>query len=449
MNVSLQDEYKRKLVTAEEAVRIVKSGDWIEYGFGLNAPKELDEALSKRKDELWNINIRCDLGVWPKCTADADPTGQHFYWNSWHMSGLDRKYYNKGQLSYIPMKFNELPRMTRNNCVPPNVFVAMVTPMDRHGYFNFGTSATNVWAAIEMAEYVIFEVNENLPKVFGGNQEAVHLSQVDFVVQGSNPKLPVLPPAPPAEVDKKIAEHVIKRLYDGCCLQLGIGGVPNAVGSMIVDSDLKDLGVHSEMYVDAFVQMSKAGKITGTRKEIDRHKQVFSFAFGSQELYDFIDENPGMASYSVDYTNNPEVIAQLDNFVSINACIEVDLFGQVSSESVGIRHISGTGGQLDFVEGAYRSRGGQSFICMNSSFESNGGKASRIRPTLEPGSIVTCPRTATHMVVTEFGIANLKGKSTWERAEALIAIADPRFHDELIREAEKMKIWRRSNRVAA
>lgn len=448
MQVNIQEEYKRKLVKAEEAVRVVKSGDWVEYGFGLNCANEVDAALAKRKDELWNVNIRCDLGVWTKHTSDADPTGQHFYWNSWHMSGLDRKYYNKGLLSYIPMKFNELPRLTRNNCVPPNVFVATVTPMDKHGYFNFGTSATNVWAAIEKAEYVIFEVNTNLPRVFGGNQESVHISQVDYVVEGMNSKLPVLPPATPNEIDRRIAQHVIDRLRDGCCLQLGIGGVPNAVGSMIVDSDLKDLGVHSEMYVDAFVQMSKAGKITGAKKQLDQYKQVFSFALGSQELYDFIDENMGIASYSVDYTNSPEVIAKLDNFVSINACIEVDLFGQVSSESVGTRHISGTGGQLDFVEGAFRSKGGQSFICMNSTYQNNGTTATRVRATLEPGSIVTCPRTATHMVVTEHGIADLKGKSTWERAEALIAIADPQFQEELIREAEKMKIWRNGNKAA-
>jgi butyryl-CoA:acetate CoA-transferase len=448
MQVNIQDEYKKKLVTADEAVRIIKSGDWVEYGFGLNSANIVDAALAKRKDELWNVKIRCDLGAYPKHTSDADPTGQHFYWNSWHMSGHDRKYYNKGLLSYIPMKFNELPRMTRNNCDPTNVFVATVTPMDKHGYFNFGASATNVWAALEMAEHVIFEVNTNLPKVFGGNQESVHISKVDYIVEGPNSKLPVLPPAAPNEIDRKIASHVISRLYDGCCLQLGIGGVPNAVGSMIVDSDLKDLGVHSEMYVDAFVQMSKAGKITGSKKQIDPYKQVFSFAFGSEELYEFIDENMGVAAYSVDYTNSPEVISQLDNFVSINACIEVDLFGQVSSESVGTRHISGTGGQLDFVEGAYRSKGGQSFICMNATFGNNGSIETRIRPTLEPGSIVTCPRTATHMVVTEFGVANLKGKSTWERAEALIAIAHPQFQEELIREAEKMKIWRNGNKAA-
>jgi butyryl-CoA:acetate CoA-transferase len=449
MLVGFEAEYKKKKVAAEDAVKVVKSNDWVEYAFGLNAPLELDKALAKRKDELHNVNIRCDLGVWPKHTSDADPTGQHFYWNSWHASGLDRKYYDKGLLSYIPMKFNELPTMTRNNCVPPRIFMAQVAPMDKHGYFNFGASATSCWAAIEKAETVIVEVNENMPRVLGGNQEAIHISRVDYIVEGENPKLPTLPSAEPSEVEKQIARHIIGRLSDGSCLQLGIGGVPNAVGTIVADSDLQDLAVHSEMYVDAFVKMSEAGKITGARKPFDKYKQVFSFTLGSQDLYDFIDDNPGVASYSVDYVNNPYVISQIDNFVSVNACIEVDLFGQVCSESVGTRHISGTGGQLDFVEGAYRSKGGQAFICMPSTFEGKDGLKSRIKPILTPGSIVTAPRTAVHMIVTEYGIAELKGKSAWERAEAIIDIAHPRFQDELIKEAETMKIWRRSNRSAA
>lgn len=217
---------------------------------------------------------------------------------------------------------------------------------------------------------------------------------------------------------------------------------------MIAESDLKDLGVHTEMYVDAYLKMSKAGKITGACKPIDRYKQVFSFAMGSRELYEFIDDNPGVIAYSVDYTNNPVIVARINDFVSVNACIEVDLFGQVCAESVGVRHISGTGGQLDFVEGAYKAPGGQSFICMTSTFEGKNGLVSRVKPTLASGSIVTDPRTAVHMIVTEYGIANMKGKSTWERAEELIGIAHPDFRDGLVQEAQKMKIWRRSNKVS-
>ncbi len=442
-----QDEYRRKLVSMDDAVKVVKSGDWIEHAFGINGANELDMALAKRKDELHNVNIRCDIGIWPHYTNEADPTGEHFYWNSWHFGGLDRKYYNQGTLSYIPMKFHECPQMTSNDCIPNNVFMATVSPMDKHGYFSFGAGAPSSWAAIENADYVLLEVNTNMPRVLGGNKESIHISQVDFVAESSNPPLPVLPAALPSEDEIKIAMNIIDYLQDGCCIQLGIGGVPNAVGNMVAESGLKDLGVHTEMYVDAFLEMTKAGRVTGAKKQIDKYKQVFSFGMGSPELYEFIDDNPGVIAYSVDYTNSPVVVAQLDNFVSINACIEVDLFGQVCSESVGTRHISGTGGQLDFVEGAYKSKGGQSFICMTSTFSGKDGVTSRIKPILTPGAIVTSPRTATHKIVTEYGIASLKGKATWQRAEELISIAHPDFRDDLIKEAEEMKIWKKSNKV--
>ncbi len=447
--MSWMEEYKKKLVSADEAVKVIKSGDWVEHAFGVAGANELDAALARRVDELWDVKIRCDIGAWPHYTNEADPTGEHFYWNSWHCGGLDRKYYNQGLLSYVPMKFHECPMMTRKDAVPPNVFMATVSPMDKHGYFSFGAGCPSAWAAIERAQYVMVEVNTNMPRVLGGNQESIHISQIDYVVESSNMPLPTIPDVPPNETEQKIAEHIIERLYNGNCIQLGIGGIPNAMGAMIAESDLKDLGVHTEMYVDAYVKMTKAGKITGACKNIDKYKQVFSFAMGTKELYDFIDDNPGVIAYSVDYTNSPVVVAGIDDFVSINACIEVDIFGQVASESVGHRHISGTGGQLDFVEGAYKSKNGQSFICMTSTFEGKNGTVSRIKPILTPGAIVTSPRTATHMIVTEYGIANMKGRSTWERAEALINIAHPKFRDELIKEAGEMKIWRKTNKIAA
>ncbi|HBK52552.1 MAG TPA: butyryl-CoA:acetate CoA-transferase, partial [Syntrophomonas wolfei] len=369
-----------------------------------------------------------------------------FTWNSWHVAGHDRKFINKN-LFYIPMKFHENPMMTRKDCVPTNVAVIQCTAMDKHGYFNFGGSSVNCCAMMETARVTILEVNEKMPRCLGGNQECLHISQVDYIIQSKNEPIATIGSAEPSPVEIAMAQHIIERLYDGNCIQLGIGGTPNAVGSMVAASDLKDLGVHTEMYVDAYLLMAKAGKITGARKSIDKYKQVYSFAMGSQELYDYIDDNPGLASYSVDYTNNPWVVAQIDDFVSINACIEVDLYGQVCAESVGTRHISGTGGQLDFVEGAYKSKNGQSFICLPSTIEIKGEVTSRIKPILTPGAIVTDPRTATHMMVTEFGIATLKGRSTWERAEELIKIAHPDFQDELVKEAQKMNIWRKSNKI--
>lgn len=440
------DMYKSKLVSADEAAKQVQSGDWVEYGFGINCAWEFDGALAKRKDELQDVKIRCDIGAYQHFTAEADPTGEHFVWNSWHVSGQDKKFIGKN-LYYIPMKFHENPMMTRKDCDPTNIAVIQVTSMDKHGYFNFGGSSVNCWAMMEQARVTILEVNNKMPRCLGGNQECVHISQVDYIIEGENGPITTIGSAAPSPVEAQIAEHIIGRLYNGNCLQLGIGGTPNAVGSMVAESDLKDLGVHTEMYVDAYLLMYKAGKITGAKKNIDRYKQVYSFAMGSQELYDYLDDNPGLASYSVDYTNNPWVVAQLDNFVSINAAIEMDLFGQVCAETVGTRHISGTGGQLDFVEGAYKSKGGQSFICLPSTIDLKGKVESRIKPILSPGAIVTDPRTATHMIVTEYGIANLKGKSTWERAEALISIAHPDFRDGLIKSAQEMNIWRKSNKI--
>lgn len=447
MGLDFKNEYRRKLVGADDAVRIVRSGDLIDYGFGLNMPNVLDAALAKRKDELRNVTIRVDFGFWPHHSLEADSTGEHFKWISWHFSPIERKFYEQGKIAYIPMKFFECPRMIKQDCDPCRVVMLQTGPMDRHGYFNFGLSATALWEAIETAEHLIIEINENMPRVLGCSRECVHISRVTHVVEGPNPPLPVIPDTEPTAVEKRIAGHVLPHIHDGSCIQLGVGGVPAAIGTMISHSDLKDLGVHTEMYVDAFRKMTEAGKINGARKNIDRYKQVMSFALGSRELYDFLDDNPGIIAYPVEYTNNVETIAKLDNFISVNACIEVDLFGQVCSESIGTVHYGGTGGQLDFVNGAYLSRGGQSFICMTSTYSGKDGAVSRIRPILTPGAIVTDPRTSVHKIATEFGVANLKGKSTWDRAEALVAIAHPDYRDELVREAEKMKIWRASNKI--
>ncbi len=437
------NDYRQKLVTADEAVKVVRSGDLVDYGFGLNSVNELDAALARRKDELRDVTIRIDFGFWPHYSLEADPTGEHFTWTSWHFSAVERKFYHQGLMSYIPMRFYECSQMLRNDCDPCRVVMIMTGPMDRHGYFNFGLSSTVLWASIERAECVIIEVNENMPRVLGGNQESIHISQVTYVVESSNPPIPTLPDTEPTDIERRIAAHVVPHIHDGSSIQLGVGGVPTAIGKMISQSDLRDLGVHTEMYVTAFMKMTEAGKITGAKKNIDRYKQVIAFALGTKELYDFIDDNPGIASYPAEYTNSIEVISRLDNFVSINACLEIDLFGQVCSESFGTTHYTGTGGQLDFVMGAYASKGGQSFICTPSTYEGKDGVVSRIKPILTPGAIVTDSRTAVHKIATEYGVVNLKGKNTWQRAEALISIAHPDFRDELIREAERMNIWKK------
>jgi acyl-CoA hydrolase len=270
-----------------------------------------------------------------------------------------------------------------------------------------------------------------------------------MIIEGDNPAIDTIPEAGPAsEVDQSVARLVVPEIPDGACLQLGIGGMPNAIGEMIAKSDLKDLGVHTEMYVDAYVAMAEAGKITGARKNIDVGRQTYAFAAGSKRLYDYIDNNPELYNETVDYVNDPNVIAKLDNFISINNAVDVDLFGQVNAESAGVKNISGAGGQQDFVLGAYLSKGGKSFICLSSTYKNRetGKLESRIRPTLQTGSQSTDTRTNTMYIVTEYGMVNLKGLTAWQRAEGLIGIAHPDCRDELIREAEKMHIWRRSNK---
>jgi acyl-CoA hydrolase len=271
---------------------------------------------------------------------------------------------------------------------------------------------------------------------------------VDYIVEGDNQPMIQLPELPISDIDRQIAVLVMEEIEDGACLQLGIGAMPNAVGAMIAQSDLKDLGVHTEMLVDSFVDMYEAGRITGRRKQLDKRKMAYTFAMGSNKLYNFLDGNPCCASYPVEYTNHPCVISQNDNVIGINNAIEIDLYGQVASESSGIRHISGTGGQLDFISGSYDSKGGKGLICLTATYkDKNGNLKSRIRPTLTPGAIITVPRSINFYVVTEYGIAMLKAKSTWQRAEALINIAHPDLRDELIKEAQQMKIWVRSNKI--
>lgn len=445
--MSFQVEYKQKLVSADEAVKVIKSGDWVDYGWCNGTPDALDKALARRTDELKNVNIRGGILLKTPAVFEREDAGEHFTWNSWHMSGVERKLISRGCAFYSPIRYSELPRYYRDgNC--SDVVMIVCAPMDAHGYFNFGPNASHLAAACEMAKTVIVEVNENMPRCLGGFENNVHISDVDYIVEGENPPIGELGAGGPAtEVDQAVAKLIVERIPNGACLQLGIGGMPNAVGSMIAQSDLKDLGVHTEMYVDAFVDIAKAGKINGSKKSIDRYRQVYGFGCGTKKMYDYIDENPELMSAPVSYTNDIRSIAALDNFISINNCVDIDLFGQISSESSGTKHISGAGGQLDFVLGAYLSNGGKSFICCSSTFtDKNGVMHSRIRPTLSNGSIVTDTRTNTHYVVTEHGIVNIKGLSTWQKAEALISIAHPDFRDELIAEAEKMNIWRRSNK---
>ena len=439
--------YQSKLTTAEEAVKVIKSGDWVDYGFCNTHPHVLDEALARRAPELEDVKVRGGIALWKPAIFDIEEPAKHIIYNSHHTGGFERKHIDTGACFYEPMRYSELPRYYYDHINPPDVALIQVGPMDKHGYFNFGVSASHMKAICDTAKIVIVEVNQNMPRCLGGFGESVHITDVDMIVEGRNDPMGQMLSAPPTEIDKAVAKQVVERIPNGACLQLGIGGMPNAVGMLLCESDLRDMSVHTEMYVEAFVDLSLCGKISGANKSIDHGRQTYSFAAGSQRVYDFLDDNRMCMAAPVSYVNDIRTIASIDNFMSINNAVDIDLYGQVSSETSGIRHISGAGGQQDFVLGAYLSNGGKSFICLSSTFKKKDGTlASRIRPTLAEGSIVTDTRVNTMYVVTEYGCVNLKGLSSWERAEALISIAHPDFREELIQAAQKQKIWYHSNK---
>lgn len=437
-------EYRAKLRTPDEAVQVVKSGDWIDYTSSLGKPVLLDRALAKRRDELFDVKIRGNLIYGPIEVAECDESQEHFIYHTWHCSAYERKLCDRGLCYFIPMVFH-------NNAayyqyfLNVNVVMVSVSPMDKHGYFNYSVNTGVAAPIVRNADIVIVEVNEHMPKVHGGYDECIHVSEVDYIVEGEHDPFPAAPRYEPTDIDRRIAANLLPYICDGATLQLGVGSMPNAVGEILAESDLKDLGMHTELCSDAYLHLYNAGKLTNKKKTIDKGKGVFGNAIGSPELYEWLDDNHGVAAYPLEYVNRPYVIAQIDNMVSINSCVAVDLYGQVSSESYGVRQISGTGGQLDFLVGASSSKGGKAFICMSSTFKDKKGILhSRVLPQFN-GDIITSPRSQVYFLATEYGVINMEGKSTWERAEDLISIAHPDFRDGLIKEAEERKIWRRSN----
>ncbi len=445
--MDFQAEYQKKLRTPAQAVSVIKNGDWVDYGWCVNHPYTLDEALAARQNELKNVNLRGGTTLWMPAVCKADDAGEHFTWNSWHCTGVDRKIIAKGMGYFAPMRYSELPRFYRDGNVSVDVAMIQVSPMNEKGMFNFGMSASHITEVIRRAKTVIVEVNAQMPWVYGRDNE-VNIADVDMVVEGESHPVPELGAGGVAtDVDRAVANLVVPHIPNGACLQLGIGTMPSTIGSLIAQSDLKDLSVHTEMYVDGFADLALAGKITGKYKKLDDGRQAFAFAAGSKKMIDYLDQNPDVMAAPVDYTNDVRVISQIDNFISINNAIDCDLFGQINAESAGIKHISGTGGQLDFVMGSYLSKGGKSFVCFSSTMTAKDGTVkSRIVPTLTNGTICTDPRSCPQYIVTEYGMVNLKGLSTWQRAEALISVAHPDFREDLIKEAEKMHIWKASNK---
>jgi acyl-CoA hydrolase len=426
-------------ISAEHAASFVKSGMWLDYGTSLCQPDVFDKALAARAAELTNVKIRSCLSMRPRAVLDADPDGEHFFWFSLHFSGYDRRKHDAGRCSYMPLNLGEIPDYYRRFIAPVDIVILKTCRMDANGFFNF--SAANLWhrAIIERARLVIVEVTDGNPYVLG-EDNGVHVSEVDYIIEGDNQPAAELPNPPATDVDRAVGRLITAEIEDGACLQIGIGGMPNAVCSQLLESSARNLGVHTEMMTDGIIDLYQAGRITGTHKTLNPGKIVYTFALGSKRLYDSLDRNPDLQCCPVDHTNPSHLIMQNDRVVSINNTTQIDLQGQAASESDGHRHISGTGGQLQFVRGAYASRGGKSFICLSSTYDKRGERKSRIVLNLTPGNIVTTPRSDVMYVVTEYGMVNLKGKSVPERAMALISIAHPDFREDLERQAYEHRL---------
>lgn len=440
------DMYRGKLRTAEEAVKAVKSGDWIAYSHFVMTPVTLDAALAKRVGEVTDVKIKVSTGFAGCKAAEADPEQKSFTYHSSFFSHADRHLGDRGLCFHLTGNYSqETVNLYKGFGARPNVCFIKTTPMDKHGFFNFGTSPSFAYASCELADIVIVEVNNNVPRCLGGSHEKIHISQVDYIVESANEPMIEIPKVEVTPEDEKIAHYIVEAIEDGACLQLGIGGIPNMVGKYIAESDVKDLGGHSEMLPDAYVDLYENGKMNGKYKTLDRGKMSFTFAMGSQRLYDFMDDNPACAAYDSGYTNSIMNIAANDKVFSVNNALQVDLYGSVVSGSQGYRHISGSGGQLDFVIGATYSKGGKSFITVKSTRVRDGKLISRIVPGLN--GVVTTPRVYTMYVVTEYGVAQVKGCPTWGIAENLINVAHPDFRDDLIKDAQKMGIWRRTNKI--
>ncbi len=426
-------------ITAEAAALMVQSGMWLDYGAVLGQPDVFDAALAKRLGQVTNLRIRSCLSTRARAVLEADPNGDHVFWFSTHFSGYDRRKHDQGVAHYLPVHLGEIPDYYRRFIDPVDIAVFKTAPMDANGFFNFGPS--NLWmrALVERAKVVIVEECAALPYVMGEGT-GVHISEVNFVLTGDSQPMAELPKPVITDVDRAVARLIAAEIEDGACLQIGIGGMPNAVCGLLAESSVQDLGIHTEMMTDGIVDLYRAGRITGAKKQLNTGKMVCTFSLGAQYLYDFLHKNPMVEFHPVDYTNMPHIIMQNDNVAAINNTTQMDLQGQAASESDGYRHISGTGGQSQFVRGAYASKGGKSFICLASTFEKKGERKSRIVTALTKGNIVTTPRSDMMYVVTEYGMVNLKGRTVAERAQLLISIAHPDFREDLSREAHELKL---------
>jgi len=426
-------EYKKKLTTAEKAVRRIKNGDTLVYGSTISEPPALLAAIADRAREgdLKNIKVYASLPMEHSAKTVLSPDlSDCIQAYSFFVTAADRARIKVGLSYYVPNYIHQIPRLV-SDFMDVDVVITTVSPMDSAGYFTFGAVNDYTSVAARNCKRLIVEVNENMPRVFGDS--LLHISEVSAVVENHVPLLEMpVPETKPA--DETIAHYIAEMIPDGATIELGLGGIPNAIAHHLEGH--KDLGIHTGVFVPAMVDLIEKGVITGRKKTLHPRKHVFMVAQGTKRMYDFINDNPSMESYPASYTEDPDIIAKNDNMISVNTIIEVDLTGQCNAEYMAGSQFSGTGGQLDFVRGAFNSKGGKSVQAFYST--ARGGKASRIVPSFAPGTVITIPRMDTHYLATEHGVVNLKGKSTRDRALSIISIAHPKFRDDLLRQAEDM-----------
>ncbi len=420
--------YEQRKMTAEEAVQKIKSGDRVVIGHAVSEPSYVIDAMVANADAYENVEI-VHMVAMGKCEYAKPEMASHFRHNALFVGGATRDAVASGRGDYTPCFFCQIPRLFAE-ALPVDVALVTVTPPDENGMCSLGVAVDYTLAAVKQAKLVIAQVNDRMP--YTGSQSLVSVEDIDCFVEHSAPIIELAPPRI-GEVERAIGEHCACLIHDGDTLQLGIGAIPDAV--LLFLKDKKDLGIHSEMFSDGVVELVNAGVITNRKKTLHPGKLVAAFLMGTQKLYDFVDKNPNLEMRPVDYVNDPVVIGQNDNMVSINSCVQVDLMGQVASESVGLKQISGVGGQVDFVRGAAMSKGGRSIIAMPSTAAR--GTVSKIVPLLDEGAAVTTSRNDVDYIVTEYGVAHLKGRTLKQRARALIQIAHPDFRPGLIQVYEQ------------
>ena len=420
-------DYQKKVVTAAEAVKHVASGDRVVFAHACGEPLELVDALVARAAELEHVEIDHMVAMGKGEYAQPE-YAESFFHKSLFVGGSTRQAVKDGRADYVPVFFHEIPKLFCEGYLPPDTVLIHVSPPDRHGFCSFGISVDYTKPAAQVAKTVVAQVNPNMPRTHG--DAFIHVSEIDSIVESEQPIIE-LPPPVIGPVEEAIGRNIAALIDDGACLQLGIGGIPDAVLTFLHEKN--ELGIHTEMFSEGVVDLYNEGVITNRRKAINKDKMVANFLMGTRRLYDFVDDNPAVNMFPVNYVNDPYIIGQNDRVVAINSAIQVDLMGQVVADAMGATQFTGIGGQVDFMRGAARSRGGKALIALPSTAKK--GTVSRIVAALTPGTAVTTMRADVDYVVTEHGVAHLRGKGLRERALELLAVADPAFRDQIREEA--------------